>query len=64
MNKLKPCPFCGNEHPLIRKNLCGAFYHIDCPTCQTQFSTDNTSGSSKSRERTIAAWNRREGEIE
>ena len=56
---LKPCPFCGYEHPLMRYNGYTAIYAIECPNCQTVFRNDFTAGRDQSKEKTAEAWNRR-----
>lgn len=57
MSKLSPCPFCGNEHPLIKQNSYGV--EISCPNCQTIFRCDCTAGHNMFVEDTIKHWNRR-----
>ena len=57
MSELKPCPFCGNEYPMITENSMGV--QITCPVCQTKFRCDCTAGHDYSKAETIKRWNRR-----
>ncbi|MDF2984912.1 MAG: hypothetical protein K0R50_422 [Eubacterium sp.] len=59
--KLKPCPFCGNEHPLITEN--SYVVEISCPCCQTKFQNDCTAWHDHSKGETIKRWNRRAEEV-
>lgn len=59
MEKMKPCPFCGNEFPTIEKYYYGDIYRVACPQCQTYFGCDCTAGHDKSKEKTIERWNTR-----
>ncbi len=34
-DKLKPCPFCGEDEALTMTNLGGKF-HIECDTCEAR----------------------------
>lgn len=61
MDRLKPCPFCGDEFPVIRFFKSTGTYAIQCNHCQTMFSMDCAAGRDRSKEVTIAAWNRRTG---
>lgn len=57
-SKLKPCPFCGYEHPNIMfKNGYGAFV-ISCEQCGTVFHFQ-AGEREKIKDRLISAWNRR-----
>lgn len=56
-DKLKPCPFCGNEFMTMRKQ--NSFCYVCCPQCQTEFSCDCTAGRNQNEDATRAAWNRR-----
>ncbi|RGO72624.1 hypothetical protein DXB04_31470 [Enterocloster bolteae] len=59
MERLEPCPFCGNEFPTITKCY-GNIYRVACPQCQTYFGCDCTAGHDESKEETMARWNSRE----
>jgi uncharacterized CHY-type Zn-finger protein len=56
-NQLKPCPFCGNEHPLIKSDSYGV--EISCPNCQTKFRCDCTAGHDFNKDETVRRWNKR-----
>lgn len=58
MSELKPCPFCGYEHPAMTMNSIGVY--ISCPNCQTKFRCDCTAGHDYDRNKTIKRWNRRD----
>lgn len=58
MNERKPCPFCGNEYPLLYKDYYSGCYMIHCPNCDIYFRIG--AGEKETiRERIISAWNRR-----
>lgn len=57
--ELKPCPFCGFEHPVVERSLSLDTYYIACPKCQTKFRNDCSGERDKSRDLTVTAWNRR-----
>lgn len=59
MNELKPCPFCGFEHPVVERSLLSDTYYVACPKCQTKFRNDCSGERDKSRDLTVTAWNRR-----
>ena len=59
--ELKPCPFCGNEFPVLRMSSMEGYYKIECPQCDTRF-TLGAGEKQKIRDRIVAAWNRRTGE--
>ena len=56
--KLLPCPFCGNEFPLIKHDYWGDFWKIYCPKCGMVFHLD-AGEKAKIRDRIISVWNRR-----
>ena len=58
-NELKPCPFCGYDHPNIKHQYYSDTYYVHCVNCQSNFSLDCTSGRYKSEEKTKEAWNKR-----
>ena len=62
MDELKPCPFCGDEFPVVRHFGSTDTYAIQCNNCQTLFSMDCTAGHDRKLDITIAAWNRREAD--
>lgn len=56
MNKLKPCPFCGEPDIKIMKSFFTVFedkYYCFCPECGSR------SFESFSEKQTVDAWNRR-----
>ena len=55
--KLRECPFCGNEYPMITETSMGV--QITCPACQTKFRCDCTSSHDYSKAETVKRWNRR-----
>ena len=57
--KLKPCPHCGDEFPVLRHFGSTDTYAIQCNHCQTLFSLDCTGGHDRDKDKTIEAWNRR-----
>lgn len=57
--KLKPCPFCGYEHPTTQLSLCTNLYSIRCENCQSVFRLDCTSGQDSNYNKIKEAWNRR-----
>lgn len=56
---LKPCPFCGNEYPLIEHEYYTDTVKICCPHCQIEFSLEAIAGHQKDKDKLIKAWNRR-----
>lgn len=61
MSELIPCPFCGcNEIGVFKKNMTIPFYFVRCKNCMATI--DNLELTTK--EKAIAAWNRRAGEQE
>ncbi len=58
MENLKPCPFCGNEYPLVAHET-GDYYHIECPHCQIIFYDSSAARHEKELKGMIDAWNRR-----
>ncbi|MBR2343001.1 MAG: Lar family restriction alleviation protein [Clostridia bacterium] len=58
-NELKPCPFCGFEHPIVEHSLLTDVYSVSCPKCQTKFRNDCSGVRDNSIEKTITAWNTR-----
>lgn len=56
---LKPCPFCGNEYPMIEHEYYTDTVKICCPHCQSEFSLDCTAGHNRDKDKLIKAWNRR-----
>ncbi len=58
MEKLKPCLFCGNEHPVIRESY--GIWHVECPVCQIRFCCDCTAGHDRDKVETIRRWNNRQ----
>ena len=64
MNELKPCPFCGNGHPILLINMYEGV-RIKCPNCEIQFTRDFYHHRGElGKLRTIEAWNRRADECE
>lgn len=59
LNELKPCPFCGYEHPAMQQSMLTNTYSIRCPNCQSVFRLDCTSGYYANYAKTKDAWNRR-----
>lgn len=57
--KLLPCPFCGNEHPIVQFKSSVNLYQIHCPQCQSIFKKDCTAGNDTKKESLIKAWNTR-----
>lgn len=58
--KLKPCPFCGNEYPTLTESQTEGI-EIRCPNCNITFTLDFYEFRGElGKERTAAAWNRRE----
>jgi len=60
MDKLKPCPFCGNQHPSMEKSSIGE--EIYCPCCQIRFRCFSTIWVEDEKVEVIKRWNRRSGE--
>lgn len=58
MEKLKPCPFCGYEYPLMRESEYNGFIEISCENCDIRFRL-GPGAKEKMKERIISAWNRR-----
>ncbi len=58
MAELKPCPFCGNEHPTLIYQRSLALYKIHCPMCDIYFRL-GAGGKENIEERIVEAWNRR-----
>ena len=58
MNELKPCPFCGNEHPTIIFLNSVFHWQIECAVCDIRFRL-GAGEKEKIKERTVDAWNRR-----
>lgn len=56
---LKPCPFCGNEYPLLGYEHMIDVVKICCPHCQIEFLPEIIFGYQKDKEKLIKAWNRR-----
>lgn len=57
MEKLKPCPFCGNqEFVTVVRSLNVVVAWVDCNNCGCYGPAENTEAEA------IAAWNHREGE--
>ena len=58
-NELKPCPFCGGEANLIKRNLktgffpSGGTYYVHCKSCLI------STQPRKHKEDVIDIWNRR-----
>lgn len=59
MSELKPCPFCGNEHPMLIHKRALALYLIHCPICDTYFRL-GSGGKENIEECIVNAWNRRQ----
>lgn len=56
--KLKPCPFCGNEHPSIMFLRSMAYWQVHCPRCDIRFRLG--AGQKETiKARVIEGWNRR-----
>ena len=55
--KLRECPFCGNEYPMITETSMGV--QITCPSCQSKFRCDCTAGHDYRKSETVKHWNRR-----
>lgn len=59
MAELKPCPFCGNEFPML-DNSQGYGWQIKCPSCEITFSRDSYAFRGElGKTRLFEAWNRR-----
>ena len=57
MNKLKPCPFCGERDFIsVIRSLNGVVAWVDRHNCECYGPAKNTEAEA------IAAWNHREGE--
>lgn len=50
-NELKPCPFCGFQHPITIES--GGRVYVECPLCGAETSSRET------EEEAIEAWNTR-----
>lgn len=57
--KLKPCPFCGNEHLVIRYEYCTNTFAICCSHCQGLFALNAAAIRDRDEDKLIKAWNRR-----
>ncbi len=57
-NKLKPCPFCGNEFQTITYFNSVAMWQIACPQCDIRFRL-GAGEKERIKDRVIEAWNRR-----
>lgn len=57
---LLPCPFCGNEFPMVQERNLGGL-RIRCPMCNVSFTRDyyETGRGQLGKQRTIEAWNTR-----
>lgn len=61
LEKLKPCPFCGDEHPFVNKIKTNFFedrYAVMCENCQSM------GKYCKTEDQAIEAWNRRTSDDE
>lgn len=59
--ELKPCPFCGNEYPIIhpvKVSVTRSIYEIYCPGCDAYFRL-GAGEHQYIEERIVRAWNRR-----
>ena len=59
MNKLKSCPFCGDKdvvHEYLDDDRGNHFQTVRCTLCCSE------TGRWKTKQKAIAAWNRRAGE--
>lgn len=61
MNKLIPCPFCGDTYIRVRAKI--GYYTVGCNTL-TCVCLHTYSKPFKTEEDAIEAWNRREGQDE
>lgn len=64
MEELKPCPFCGNEFPILNYSRAIDIFTVSCPNCHLNVHFGYASASveigfEKARERAIERWNRR-----
>ena len=73
VEKLKPCPFCGNKKPEVWYESYHGKYFVHCEICHIQFGyifdlnskdryCSDDSGAYETPEEAIAAWNRRPNE--
>jgi predicted RNase H-like nuclease (RuvC/YqgF family) len=67
MSELKPCPFCGDEEPVIIR-LAGSFV-CGCPTCEAEVRVDTNETSTtckvqKCKIKCIELWNKRTESLE
>ena len=58
VSNLKPCPFCGYEHPTLTYWSGGGCWRIDCPNCDIVFRL-GAGAKEKMKDRIVDAWNRR-----
>ena len=73
MDRMKPCPFCGDDDPSVIRNYARAtrtfIYYVECELCGAKtkafgsrdgFDTEPDWDSAPAR-RAVSAWNRRDG---
>ena len=63
IDKLRPCPFCGNDRVLLRNvEYDKTFWLVQCNQCHSEFTVSRWVKGKKSsnHDRLIKAWNRRD----